>query len=72
MKIETPVQDAKVYIDGAFAGTVHDRNKYTLNTGVYQLEVRAPNGDTFNQKIDILKGQTLIVRPEFSAPAPAG
>jgi hypothetical protein len=71
VKIETSMQDAKVYVDGAFVGTVHDRSKFSLDTGIHQLELRAPNGETFDQKIDVLKGQTLIIRPDFQAQAQA-
>jgi hypothetical protein len=66
LKIDTHTRNAQVYIDKAYAGTVKDKDHFALRPGTYQLEIRASNGVTFNTRIYVTRGQTLIVRPDFA------
>jgi hypothetical protein len=66
VKIETHMKDTRVYIDGGYAGTVKERNKFSLKPGTHQLELRAADGQTFSEQIYVVKGQTLKVKPDFS------
>ncbi len=61
-----------MYVDGSYAGTIQERSKLSLRPGKHQIELRAPDGETFNQKIYVIKGQTLIIRPDFKGSQAAG
>ena len=66
LKIETHRKNAEVYIDGAYAGTIKNKDKFALRPGEHELAVRASNGNTFDTEVYVTRGQTLIVRPDFA------
>src|SRR5262245_32752870 len=65
LKIDTPLKNAQVYINGAYAGTVKEVNSMWLRQGSYQLEVRAADGEKFDTKVFVAVGKTVKVRPEL-------
>lgn len=65
VKLDTPVKDADVYIDGAFAGTVGELKSLRLEQGSYNLEIRAPGRTRYAERIYVINGKTLKVRPEL-------
>ena len=67
LKIDTPLKDAQVYINGAYAGTVKEVNSMWLRQGTDQLEVRAADGEKFDTKVWVTDGKTVKVRPELQA-----
>ena len=69
VKLDTDAKTASVYIDGAYAGPVKDRRNMWLRPGTYDLQVREGDKKLFEQRIYVLSGKTLRVRPEFTEAA---
>jgi hypothetical protein len=69
IKIDTAAKTAAVYVDDAFAGTVKDLKSIWLRPGAYNIEVRDYGGRTFRQRVYVLTGKTLKMRPELRAAA---
>jgi hypothetical protein len=67
VKLDARRKDASVYLDGAFAGTVETRKHFYLEPGVYELEIREPGQNSYKQRIYVLSGKTLEVRPDLRA-----
>jgi hypothetical protein len=65
VKIETDVRDAEVLINGAYAGTVRSLKSMWLREGSYNLEIRSPGRARYAERIYVLTGKTLHVRPEL-------
>ena len=53
------------YLDGAYAGEVSKLKSMWLEPGVYQLEVRSDAGESWQQKVYVLSGKTLNLRPSL-------
>ena len=72
IKLDTDVKDAEVLINGSYAGTVRKLKTMTMRPGNYDISVRAPGRETFEQKVYVVAGKTLKLRPDLrlqSAPA---
>ena len=54
-------KNAKVYIDGAYAGTADQLKHMWLEPGAYNLSVAIPGRENFEQRIYILSGKTLKI-----------
>jgi hypothetical protein len=67
VKIETKAKDAKVYINGAFAGTVGDLKTMTLKSGSYKIEVRNPGGQSYGEQVYVVPGKTIRLYPVLDA-----
>jgi hypothetical protein len=67
VKLDTEAAQASVYIDGAYAGPVKDRRNIWLRPGTYELQVRDSDKKVYAQRIYVLSGKTLRIRPEFTA-----
>lgn len=65
VKVDTNVKDAEVFINGAYAGTVGSLKSMWLRQGSYNLEVRSPGRARYAERIYVLNGKTLRVRPEL-------
>jgi hypothetical protein len=60
IKFDTKAKDAKVYVDGGFAGTVKQLGTFPLRPGTHNLELRDPAGQViFQEKVDVLAGKTI-------------
>lgn len=60
VKFETKMKDAKVYVDGGFAGTVKQLGTFELRPGTHNIELRDPAGQViFQEKVDVLAGKTI-------------
>ena len=66
VKLETEAKAASVYIDGAYAGPVKDRRNMWLRPGTYEIRLRDGDKRVYAQRIYVLSGKTLRVRPEFT------
>jgi PEGA domain len=64
VKLETKAKDAAVYIDGSYAGTVRDLKTISLRSGSYTIEIRAPGGRHYEEKIYVIPGKTIHLRPD--------
>ena len=63
VKLDTKVKDADVFVDGAYAGKSGKLKSMWLQPGAHDLDVRAPNGERFAQRIYVLTGKTIHIRP---------
>ncbi len=65
VKLDTNVKDTEVFIDGAYAGTVGSLKSMWLRQGAYNLEIRSPGRARYAERIYVVNGKTLHVRPEL-------
>lgn len=65
IKLDTHVKEADVFIDGSYAGTIRELKTMMMRPGNYDISVRAPGRETFEQKIYVVAGKTLELRPEL-------
>jgi PEGA domain len=65
VKLDTQVKDAEVFIDGSYAGTIRELKTMMMRPGNYDISVRAPGRETFEQKIYVVAGKTLKLRPNL-------
>jgi len=67
VKIETKAKDAKVYIDGSFAGTVGDLKTMKLKSGSYKIEIRDAGGRRYGEQVYVVPGKTVRLYPDLDA-----
>ena len=67
VKIETSRKNAKVYINGGYAGKVKQAHKFQLKPGRYEVAIRTANGQNYDTNVYVLRGRTVHVRPDFRA-----
>ena len=63
-------KSAKIYLDGAYAGTADRLKHMWLDPGAYDLAVSVSGRDTFRQRIYILTGKTLKVAADQAPNTP--
>jgi hypothetical protein len=69
VKLDTKVKNAQVFVDGAYAGTSAKLKTMWMRPGTYTIELRAPGGEQFTEKIYVMAGKTVHVEPGFQAVA---
>ena len=69
VKLDTKVKNAQVFVDGAYAGTSGKLKTMWMRPGTYTIELRAPGGEQFTEKIYVAAGKTVHVEPGFQAEA---
>ena len=67
IRLDTNLKDAQVYLNGAYAGTAGKLKSMWLRPGAYNLEVRAPDRSRYAERVYVVGGKTLHVRPELRA-----
>ena len=65
VKLHTKVKDAQVFINGAFAGTTHQNKSMYLRPGSYNIEIREAGRTRFAERVYVVAGKTLRLRPEL-------
>lgn len=65
VKIDTKVKETQVFINGHFAGTSGQLKTMNLRPGTYSFELREPGGGTFDQKVFVIAGKSLKLRPAW-------
>ncbi len=65
VKLDTKVKDALVFIDGSYAGTTHENKTMRLRPGAYNIEIREGGKTSFAEKVYVVAGSTLHLRPEL-------
>jgi len=65
IKLDTPVKNAEVFIDGAYAGTTHQVKSMHLRPGTYNIEIRELGATKFTQRVYVVPGRTLRLRPQL-------
>jgi PEGA domain len=61
VKLTGAPKDAKVYVNGGYAGRADRLKHMWLTPGAYDLAVAIPGGETFQQRIYVLSGKTLKI-----------
>jgi hypothetical protein len=69
VKFDTKAKDAEVFVDGAYAGTIRKLKTLNLRPGTYNIEVREPGQPTYAEKIYVIAGKTLHLKPDLDAQA---
>jgi hypothetical protein len=54
-----------VFTNGAYAGTTHQNKSMYLRPGSYNIEIREVGRTAFAQKVYVVPGKTLHLRPEL-------
>ena len=67
VKLHTNVKDAEVFINGAFAGTASKLKTMWLRPNAYDLEIRAPDGARYTERIYVVAGKTVNVHADLHA-----
>jgi hypothetical protein len=65
VRLERAPKTAEVYLDGAYAGTAGELKNMWLDSGAYDVEVRASGGATFRRRVYVLSGKTLKLRSDL-------
>jgi hypothetical protein len=65
VKLDTKVKDARVFINGAYAGTTHQNKSMYLRPGGYTIEIRQGGRPPFAERVYVVAGKTLHLRPEL-------
>jgi hypothetical protein len=69
VKFDTKAKDTEVFIDGAYAGTIRKLKTLNLRPGTYNIELRSPGQQTYAEKIYVIAGKTLHLKPDLDAQA---
>jgi hypothetical protein len=65
VRLETKVKTADVFINGSYAGTTKQNRSMYLRPGSYNIEIREAGRTQFAEKIYVVAGKTLKLRPEL-------
>ena len=66
VKMDTPMKDASVYIDGAYAGLAGKLKEIPLRPGSYNIELRDPDGRTlYQQQVRVIAGKTTEIQANY-------
>jgi hypothetical protein len=65
VKLDTKVNNAEVFIDGAFAGTTHQAKSMHLRPGSYNIEIREEGQTKYAERVYVVAGKTLHLRPQL-------
>jgi hypothetical protein len=61
IRLTTEPKEAKVFIDGGYAGTGDKLKTLWLDPGAYDLTVSAPGREDFHQRLYVLTGKSLKI-----------
>ncbi len=61
LEIEHAPDDATVYINGGYAGTIDDEDTFHLRPGSYDVEVRQRDRILFHQGVYVSRGNTMHI-----------
>jgi hypothetical protein len=65
VKLDTKVKDAHVFINGAYAGTTRQNKSMYLRPGSYNIEIREAGQTRYAERVYVVAGKTLHLRPEL-------
>ena len=63
VKIDSKANDAEVFVNGSYAGTVKDNKTMHLRQGNYNIEIRHGRATTFSESVYVTAGKTLHLNP---------
>ena len=64
VKLDSKVKDGQVFVNGNYAGVVHDLKSMWMRPGDYNIEVREPGREPFRASIHVLAGKTMKLHPD--------
>lgn len=67
VKLNANPKDARVFLDGAYAGTAEHLKDMWLDSGAYDLSVSSPGKETFRQRIYVISGKKLKIDARLMA-----
>jgi hypothetical protein len=63
IKFDTKMKDARIYVDGAYAGTVGQLGTFPLKAGTHDVEMRDVSGQSlYNEHVDVIAGKTIKIK----------
>jgi hypothetical protein len=65
VKLETPVKNAEVYINGSYAGTTHQNKEMYLRPGSYNIKIVEAGKIRFAKQVYVVAGKKLKLYPEL-------
>ena len=65
VKLDTKVKDAQVFINGAYAGVTRQNKSMYLRPGSYNIEIREAGRTRYAERVYVVAGKTLHLRPEL-------
>ena len=65
VKLDTKVKTADVFINGSYAGTTKQNKSMYLRPGSYNIEIREAGRTAYAEKVYVVAGKTLKLRPEL-------
>jgi hypothetical protein len=69
VKLITQDKEARVYVDGGYAGTAGKLKKFRLAPGQHDIELRDITGKVLHEeRITVIPGKTVNVDANYSAP----
>lgn len=67
IKLVTQNKEAKVYVDGGYAGLAGKLKKFSLRPGNHTIELRDSDNRTFySERVQVIAGKTVKVRADYS------
>jgi hypothetical protein len=61
VRLTVDPKDARLYIDGGYAGTADKLKSLWLDPGAYDLSVSAPAREDFHERLYVLSGKSLKI-----------
>jgi hypothetical protein len=69
VKLTTQNKDARVYVDGGYAGTAGKLKKFRLAPGQHDIELRDPSGKVLHEeRVTVIPGKTVDVDANYPTP----
>jgi hypothetical protein len=65
VKLETPVKNAEVYINGSYAGTTHQNHEMYLKPGSYNIKIVEGGKIRYAKQVYVVAGKKLKLYPEL-------
>ena len=69
VKLVTQNKDARVYVDGGYAGTAGKLKKFRLAPGQHDIELRDASGKVLHEeRVTVIPGKTVDVNANYATP----
>jgi hypothetical protein len=69
VKLITQDKDARVYVDGGYAGTAGKLKKFRLAPGQHDIELRDASGKVLHEeRVTVIPGKTVDVNANYATP----
>ena len=64
IKLDTKMNDAQVFINGAYLGTTRHNKTIHLRPGAYKIEIREPGREPYSANVYVTIDKTLHLHPD--------